>query len=270
MNTIHNNIERAGNFTSSEIVALLSVGKDKKSPGAPYFTYIEEKNMERRLQRSLSDASYAHPLMWGKVVEKWVHELLGTEYIFCSEETLSHPTIPFWKGSPDGKKMDGTVTEIKSPWTLKSFCQLVQPLYDGLTGMAAMNVIRDNCKDGEKYYQQIVSNAILTDSKYAELIVFCPYKSELEGIRDICSDAPPELLSKLSFINFGSNDELPYLNDGGYYKNLNVLRFEVLQEDKDLLTQKVIEAGKLLQPFPPSILLAEQKEEVIMVTKVNY
>jgi hypothetical protein len=138
------------------------------------------------------------------------------------------------------------VIYIKAPITLKSFCQLVDPLYDGLEGMAAMNVIRDNHKDGDKYYWQIVSGAILEGAQFGELIVYVPYKSELEDIKLMAQSVEAEKLSKHYWIAMAAEDELPFLPDGGYYKNINIIRFEIPQADKDALTKSVLKAGEML------------------------
>lgn len=261
------NIARIGNFTSSEIVALVSTAKDGKSFGKPALTYIDECNMERRLGRSLDSEQSAKPLTWGKVLEKRVFELLGTQYKESTQETLLHPLYDCWAGSPDGLKFDEgqTVYDIKSPITLKSFCQLVDPLYNGLTGVDAMNTIRENHKDGEKYYWQLVSNAIITKSKFAELIVYVPYKSELEEIRDFVNNYNGDA-NKVAWIHFSADNELPYLHDGGHYKNLNIIRFEIQQSDIILLTEKVIKAGELLIKSPSIILATHEKDlNVVMV-----
>jgi len=243
-----NNKHRCGNFTSSEIVALTSEGKEKGTFGKPAITYIEETNMERRLGRSLTDETNAKPLTWGKLNEGRVFDLLGLEYILSSEETKLHPEHSFWAGSKDGIKLDEclTVIDIKCPITLKSFCQLVQPLYDGLSGMDAMNKIRESHKDGEKYYWQLVSNSILDNTRYAELIVYMPYESELPEIKMLAQDVKSDMLSKHYWIAMANDGELPFLKDGGYYKNINIIRFEVPKEDKDFLTEKVSAAGRML------------------------
>lgn len=276
------NILRNGNFTSSEIVALTSKGSrpmtekeladhkaanpksQKKNtecwPGTAALTYIEETNMERRLGRALCDEVNARPLTWGKLIEARAFDLLGLEYSLVSKETIQHPIIKFWSGSPDGTKED-TVGDIKCPMTLKSFCQLVDPLYNGLTGMDAMNAIRENHKDGDKYYWQLVSNAILTGSKFAELIVYVPYYSELQEIKVMAQMVDTSELSKHYWIAMASDGELPYLVDGRYYKNLNVIRFAVPQSDKDLLTDYVTRAGEMLIEAP-SVLIAEREPEL--------
>jgi hypothetical protein len=269
---IRNNL-RHGNFTSSEIVALTSMGSrpmtpeeladhkkafpksQKKNtecwPGAAALTYIEECNMERRLGRSLTNEITAHSTSWGGMCEGRVFNLLGTEYKLCSTDTIQHPTIDCWAGSPDANKFDEgkTVIDIKCPFTLKSFCKLVEPLYmkevDGVwtyTGENAIRWIRENHPDGEKYYWQLVSNAILTASKYAELIVYCPYRSELEEIRTMASSAG-ELGEDTRWIYYATDDQLPHLVDGGYYKNLNVIRFEVPKNDK-LALEALVEMGR--------------------------
>lgn len=281
--SIHENIERFGNFTSSEIVALLSTGTrpmtdeelaayKKEHPksqkkniddgfGKAALTYIEEKNMERDFLDSLDSVVKSKPTSWGNLLESRPFDMLGLEYILCSQETLVHPTIPYWVGSPDGTAKD-TVIDIKCPMTRKSFHRLVTPIYEGLTGMDAMNKIRKTHEDGETYYWQLVSNAILTGSKYAELVVYMPYLSELPEIR-LMADGMPDV-----YWVWSSTDlELPHLKDGGKFKNLNIIRFEVNPEDKWHLTACVLKAGRLLKERfdPPSVLIASPGEGVTLI-----
>lgn len=258
-----NNKLRVGNFTSSEIVALTTKDRTGKSWGKPALTYIEETNMERRLGRSLTDEVNARPLTWGKLLESRVFELLGLEYMLTSQDTSRHPSINYWAGSADGKKMDEgtTVMDIKCPMTLKSFCQLVQPLYDGLTGLDAMNVIRENHKDGDKYYWQLVSNSCIENTKYAELIVYMPYQSELSDIRMMAQNVSGDQMSKHYWIAMACDDELPFLLDDGFYRNLNVIRFEVPTADKKLLTDLVKKGGEMLIN-EPSVITAHHDAEV--------
>lgn len=250
-----NNILRIASFTSSEIVALTCLAKDGKSFGKPALTYIDETNMERRLGRSLTDESNARPLVWGKLLESYWFDLLGLEYTLSSTDTDVHPTIPYWAGSKDGMKKD-TIIDIKSPITLKSFCQLVDPLYQGLEGMDAMNAVRDNHKDGDKYYWQLVSNSIINNTRYAELVVGMPYQSEIAAIK-LLADGMPNCY----WIAMAGDDELPFIKDNGYYKNLNIIRFEVPQSDKDFLTEKVLKAGQMLIEVP-SVVTAEYDKEL--------
>ena len=238
MNSIRN-----GNFTSSEIVALLSNGKQKGSFGKPALAYIEEKHFERKLGKSLSSDNDSKACSWGSLLEGYVFDQMGMEYKLCSTETIGHPEIECWKGSPDGEKFDEgkTVFDIKCPYTLKAFCQLIDYWQEG-----GMDAIRAEYRDGEKYYWQIVSNACLTGARYGELIVFVPYQSELEAIRELARNYDGEKQHRFRWIDLAADDEMPHLLDGGHYKNLNTMRFEIPLTDKQLLTERVKDASKLL------------------------
>ena len=242
METITENEVRIGRFTSSKIAALMSVAKDKVSFGKPALTYIEEKNFERKLGRSLTSETTARATSWGKLLEKRVlEELLGIDYRPSSAESIVHHVYgDIWAGSPDAQKYDegGTIVDIKSTYTIKSFCQFAE--------CETIEDVRENHPDGEDYYWQLVSNAIITNSKYAELIVYCPYQSELQSIRDLAANIDGE--QKNYYWIFTANDnELPYLKDNGFYKNVITFRFEVSENDKNLLTEKVLAASALLK-----------------------
>ena len=269
---------RNGCFTSSEIVNLLSFGtrdmtpeeleqykkdnpKGRKTtiecwPGDAAITYINQCNMERRLGRSLDSELDAKPTNWGKFLEELLFTLLDEDYTYNSSETLVHPEYDFWVGTPDGHKISSikTIIDTKCPYTLESFCKLVNPLYEGLKGMDAIRALMNGYvdsrglfqkphKDAKKYYWQLVSNACITGATHAELIVYCPYESELGVIQAaaIQSGEP-----SVYFIANGSANSLPSIPDGGYYSNINTISFEVPQNDKDYLTQIVKKAGKYL------------------------
>ncbi len=229
---------RIGSFTSSEIVALTTKGKSEMF-GAAAKNYIQETNMERRLGRSISADTNARPLSWGKLLERRCFDLLGLEYQLSSAETVVHPKIPYWAGSADGFKYDEgkTVIDIKNPISLKSFCEFAD--------CKTIDEVRENHKDGEKYFWQLISNAILSDCKFAELIIHCPYKSELSAIREMANNYTGNA-NHVAWINFSTDEELPYILDGGFYKNINIIRWEISSADKEFLTSRVLEAGKLL------------------------
>lgn len=196
--------------------------------------------MARRLGRSLTTETNSRPTTWGKCLEPFAFQKLGFDYELVSDVTIQHPDIPYWCGSPDliGENLVG---DIKCPMTLKSFCQLVDPIYSGLSGDEAIQIIREKHPDGEKYYQQLVSNSILTNSTYAELIVYVPFRSDLDEIRLSAADR-----KEYRWIEYADDYELPWLVDGGYYQDVNIIHFEIPQSDKELLTNAVIDAGKLL------------------------
>ena len=252
-----NHEKRIGNFTSSEIWKLMTSDRSGKGFGAPALSYIAEKNNERRLGRRLTDETNAKPTSWGKLCEKYVNEkLLGTDYEILNDVTFKHPTIDCWVGSPDTIRhnSDGSkvVGDTKAPYTLSSFCGLVNPVYCGnieeegeLLMYQLRNGFVDNLgnshpahKDAEKYYWQLVSNAILMNTDYAELIIFMPYESEIKALKDL-ADGNPDLYWMMY-------SELSSIKDGGFYKNITKIEFEVHQSDKDFLTERVLMAEKFL------------------------
>lgn len=231
---------RYGRFTSSKIAALLAVAKDKTSFGKPALTYIKQRGMERRLQRSLSVESNARPLQWGKCCEDVAFNMLPTTYKIISEETIVHPLHPFWPGSPDLIKT-GTVADIKCPATLVSFCTLIDEFAKG-----GIQGVRDNHDDGDTYYWQLVSNAILLEHttgeeiKQAELIVYVPYLTHLPQVRQEAS------IWGFNWIVNGMDCELPYLIESGQYMDVNIMAFDIPDEDKARLTECVLKAEALL------------------------
>lgn len=269
---------RNGNFTSSEIYNLLSMGtremteeelkayklanpKSRKTttecwPGKAAITYINQCNMERRLGRSLDGELDSKPTNWGKFVEPLLFQLLDGDYTYNSQDTLTHPEHPYWKGTPDGFKIteNKTVVDAKCPFTLESFCKLVGPLYSDFEGMGAMNALREGYTDktglfqpahpdAEKYYWQIVSNACIDDCTYGELIIYCPYESELSVIQAAAVESGNP---SAYFIANGSQKSLPYLKDDGFYRNINIISFEIPENDKKLLTETIKQAAKYL------------------------
>lgn len=259
METIRTSISRVGNFTSSEIYRLMSMGKrpmtqeeldarpksgagskttqSEDGPGEAFYNYVEEKKLERKLGRPLKDEVSARAMIWGKVAEKAAFLTLGFDYRFSSKDTIIHPKIDCWAGTPDGES-ETSVLEIKSPFTHKSFCCL----HD----CKDINAVRENHKQGEQYYWQCVSNAILTNKNTADFAVYMPYRSELNTVRSLCEEYEGNA-NDVAWIHFGSDDDLPHLVDGMFYKNLRTIRFEVPEQDKKRLTQRVELAARLLK-----------------------
>ena len=228
---------RYGNFSSSEIWKLMT-NDTKGNPGKPAQTYLTEKVYEARLGRPLATDSDSKATIWGKFMEGYVHdEKLPLDYKLCSRERLFHRTIERWTGMPDLIK-GNTVVDIKCP-QLKSFCELAD-IAQEIVYNPQVNTGIILKSEYPEYYWQLVSNAILTGYDKAELIVFCPFQSELDAIRQraFAADAL-EWGNKLYFIQYGEDGELAYLKDGGYYNNLNIINFAVSEEDKAALTARV-------------------------------
>lgn len=256
--SINQNVLRIGSFTSSEIFSLMSNGKKEGEPGKTFFSYIEEKRFERKLGRSLDVDINARPLVWGRYLEDRVNQLLGTAYQVSSQETSVHPDYPYWAGSTDGIHHSDppAIAEIKCPMTLKSFCRLADCLgeYEDVNGIRtavngtwAMDQVRKNHPDGEKFFWQIASNGCIRGLDYGELIFYIPFQEELSTIRIETANIDDHQLQKaLYWLNQAEDEELPYIIKGGYYNNLNVIRFKINDSDKELLTSRVKAAGALL------------------------
>lgn len=259
METIRTSAVRVGNFTSSDIFRLMSngtrpmteeelsarpkSGKGSKAtliedgPGKAFYNYIEEKRLERKLGRALKEECSARPLIWGKIAEKAAFLTLGFAYQLTSKDSIIHPKIDCWAGTPDGES-ETAVLEIKCPSTHRSFCCL----HD----CKDINEVRSKHDDGEKFYWQCVSNAILTNKSTADLAFYMPYRSELDNIRALCAEYEGNL-NDVAWIHFGSDDDLPHLIDGMAYKNLRTISFEIPTQDKLRLTHRVELAARLLK-----------------------
>ena len=253
MNDINKNENRLGRFTSSNISDLMKKDRTGKGFGSPAKTLIYKKNIERSLGLPCDNSAESQETEWGKFWEQKVFDMLGIDVELTSDQTYSHPVYgEFWAGSPDGFRHENgkkIVIDYKCPFTRSSYFELVSGITAGLSGNDSIKAIREGFVHavtsmpidahiyGDKYYWQLVSNACICDCDEAELIVFMPYSNDI-------LKAMPELMQhpKLKYIG----DKAPYIKDGGTFKNLNVIRFDIPAEDKQLLTDTVIEASKFL------------------------
>lgn len=235
---------RLGRFTSSQIHVLIKEVKGGFS--APALTYIEEKNLEYRLGRSLSTSVYSKPIYWGYAMEKIVFELMPSEYELVAGTNEEHKQYPlFWAGCSDMVIEDYLISEIKS-YGLKKFAQ-----YTDMLMKQNIDLFRS---EFPQEYWQIVSNSILYNVKYGEAISFMPYKSQIDEIRHKIEhtdfmDAYGFEPWQLRFILEDNLYQLNWIPDNGYYKNVTVFRFEVPEEDKKLLTSKVELAMRHLDKY---------------------
>lgn len=233
---------RSGNFSSSEIYKLIKEGRAKDAPfSAAGLTYIKEKQYEQRLGRELSNETNAKPTSWGNLLELyvWEHKIGLNDYRFEHKQRYVHTSNANWTGCPD-LVSDEKVADIKCPFTLKAFCDVLECFNDP-----------EKLKDEKpEYYWQLVSNAILTEKATAELIVYAPYLEDLAEIRlfldtDVFAKNGLDI-NKFSFLNWAQDDDLPHLIKGNHYIDLNVMTFEIPEADKELLFNRVELATKLL------------------------
>lgn len=229
---------RTGQFTSSEIWKLMTSDKSGNNFGKPALTYILEKYYETKLGRSLDTEVNAKPITWGLLCEEYVYaHRLPIDYRVQNDMRYQHSKLP-WSGSPDAVKPN-TVADIKSPHTLKSFMEL-QEIDLGQFGEGLK-------KEKPEYYWQLVSNAVLIELQtgeeitHAELIIFCPYKSELDDLREFAAT------TEWYWIAYEGDSELPYLPDGGNYENLTYRRFKISEADKEHLYVRVAAAALVMK-----------------------
>lgn len=240
--SISENIIRVGRFTSSDMHKLMTRNKSGNGFGAPGLTYIKEKNWERKMGRSLSVQKHSNATKWGHFLERRVHNLLGLSYESVGDISIKHPTIEYWAGSPDNKNMTESVVGDTKCYEPKAFAEYV----DNLTlaySLGSVDLIRN---EHPKEYWQLISNAIILGVENIEAIVYMPYESELEEIREMVLNYDGADQYKYRFIAEAPKSELAYLPDGGQYKNLNVFRFKAPIEDMNSLTESVNMAIEML------------------------
>ena len=222
MSSIRESEVRLSRITSSECSRVLS----KKTQD----TYIEQIQNQKKLKRSLQKEANAKPLLWGHLCESYLKSKpeFNIKYPNVDEVTIIHPEINHWCGTPDSL-LEDTVVDIKAPWTLQSFVDLLK--------IIDKKDIEFFKKENPKYYWQLVSNSIITNKKFAELIVYCPYYEELSDLILHINDRVELMNCRVfTFLEF---DELPYIYKDSEFKDLNIFKFEVPNEDKQLLTETI-------------------------------
>jgi len=235
------NKERIGNFTSSNIYKLcasLASGK----PSSSFFTYIEEKIFERRMKRSLEMGAYGQSMAWGKFLEKRVNDNLPFGYQMLHKTTKVHPKFNYVSGSVDFLVPEVKVAELKC-FEPKNFASYVSALMTG-----DLELIK---KEHPKEFWQMVNNSQIHKTPKMEAIVYMPYESEMEEIRELAEN--PEYLSEIGmmpwevrFIAEKPISHLAVLPNDSVFKNLNIFEFDVPLDDVIFLNKRIIEAGKLL------------------------
>lgn len=239
-------MSRAGNFSSSNAWKLMTYTKDRKGFGAPALKYIKQVNCERLLGREIKPEIDAKPTSWGKIGEGFVFgKRLGLEYRMVTGDRLFHPTLPL-SGVPDYLKKednDTIVCDCKSPYSLEVFCDKIKALGD-------LGTYQDEFP--EDYWQHISNSVLLNENGYNvskfEAIIFCPYQDELDEMREMASSAG-ELGDYAKWLVFSTDEQLPFIIRGGYFKSINIFQHPIFERDVIAFTQRVEEASKLLIPF---------------------
>lgn len=233
--SILKNVIRNGNFTSSQAYRIIAGGK-------VMHTYIDERNMEREIGRSLSIDGGSHATSWGDFMEivvfkKLVYELMEMDYQLVSDQTTQSETMPFWVGSPDLEIPLKLISEVKGyqPKNWYSFTKALMtcdPEYIKATH--------------PQEYWQALSNGMIKKTPEVEMISYMPYLSDLPGIMDIVDNYDGEDQWKYKFISDGTEETLPWIPDGGKFKDLTRFKFEPPVNDRIQLVTAMMEAGKHL------------------------
>lgn len=236
--------ERHSTFSSSSIWKLMTNDKKGTGFGAPGLKYIKQVRQEIALGRAINKEVSSKPLSWGKYIEERSFNKLSMDYVLISNKRLFHPEIPHFSGMPDLVKPD-TVGDHKCPFSLEVFCDKIEVLESGDWELYKKEFPEDAW--------QLVSNAILLEVNglgpitRGEAIIYVPLKSELQEIREgtaLVND--PTLQKQLVWLQYADDNELPYLIDGGKYKNLNIFNFEIPEQDKEFLINRVKSAVAML------------------------
>jgi len=247
-----NNKNRQGRITSSNAHKLIKPGRGKdKEFSAPGLTYIQEKQIERRINSCLdADGAYSQGMAWGNFCEMVIYSLLGIEYQISSKETFKHPKHgEIWAGSPDLIIENVLIGEIKC-YQKKKFALYTDLLTKPLTENYSLeDKLNDFKKDFAQEYWQIVSNASILGVTQGEAITYMPYESEHSNIVDIAESIDGAEQWKYRFIAEKPIEHLPFLPDGGHYENVNKFRFDIPAEDLQLLEDRVIKAGELIKNY---------------------
>ena len=235
------NKDRIGNFTSSNIYKLCVSLKSGDSSAA-YYTYIKEKMFERKMKRSLDMGAYSQSMAWGKFLEKRVNDNLPMDYQMLHKSTAIHPKFHYVAGSVDFLVPGVKVAELKC-FEPKNFASYVTCLMTG-----DLELVK---KEHPKEYWQMLNNSQIHKTPKMEAIVYMPYESEMDELRELAED--PEYLNEIGmqpwevrFIAEKVSSQLAVLPNDSEFKNLNIFEFDVPIEDVIFLNKKIIEAGKIL------------------------
>ena len=248
------NPDRAGKISSSEAYKIHESDAVQK-------TYIEEIRMFNLFQQKDVEKDVFN-FKWGHLLENYLHDKTAHLEGYVNQNFEEEPTIfskvnPYHCGTPDQYTLENESTvcsETKCPVTIKGLYNLIFPfytsgLYQEVDGNIAIQMIRKNSKDGKKYFDQILSNALLLEEQtglscdFGELIAFMPYATDISKITAYSQEF---FTTEYYPIFFGSAETLPCikplkkekedffdLEDKFPVNDFHRIRFDITQEMKD-------------------------------------
>lgn len=241
-----NNINRWGKFTSSNVYKLIKLNA-KGEFQAPGLTYIEEKAIERKMKSCLDGGAHTQSLAWGNFMEMVVYSILGVQYQISSKDTTPHPIHgKYWSGSKDLFTVNPQTGKMESIAEIKCYQKKNFALYTDCILKKDIELFKEKFP---KEFWQIVSNACIEGVDIGEAITYMPYVSEYEEIREMAENYDGADAWKYKFIRDLPVQDLPFLPDGGYYKNINKFAFIVPDEDKKLLEDRILQAESKIKEY---------------------
>lgn len=248
------NPDRAGKISSSEAYKM----HESKTVQE---TYIEEVRMFNLFKQNDVEKDVFN-FKWGHLLENYLHDKTVHFEGYVNQNFEQEPTIfskinPYHCGTPDQYTLENesiVCSETKCPVTIKGLYNLIFPFYSSGTyefvdGNKAIQMINFRSKEGRKYFDQIISNAILLEEQlglscdFGELVVFMPYSTDISKVTAYADEA---FSSYYYPILTGTNETLPCikplkkekedffdLEDRFPVNDLHKIRFDITQEMKD-------------------------------------
>lgn len=233
------NTLRAGFLTSSQasrVVASLKNG----NPSSAFYTYVKEVFAEEMMQRVYDTEVKSRPILWGSLMETVLFDRLGMGWTMTHKQTMVHEKYSdFWSGTPDFIAAE-KIAEAKC----------FQPKNFSLLSVAINYGDIDYLKEEfPKEYWQCVSNAMLAKKKTAVLVAFMPYRKDLVALIKEIEDTAyleerglnPE---DYYWLTRSDIETMAYLPDDSPMDDINMLEFDIPQEDADLLEERMLLAKK--------------------------
>lgn len=234
-------MKRTGKFTSSNISKLMSKGRGPfslENTGKPFDTYIQEKVWEAKLGRELDTEITARSTSWGNLMELFFFEKhLDLRWSEVHKKRYEHPALP-WSGAPD-MVSENEVGDVKSPYTLRSFCELSDIAQKPIGAMEELKSVKPD------YYWQLVSNAILTGINDVSLYIHGVESDYYNDLIDF-SESMIDNLNSYAWISFSQPEQLPLIPKNSDYPPISNISFTVPEEDKKMLTARVEMATEIL------------------------
>jgi len=253
---------RNATFSSSSAWKLFATGRGGSWPSKTTLTYIRQVSHEIKLGRSIKNQAEAKQTSWGTFLERRVFKLLDSSYKNVSGDgRLTHPDNKHWTGVPDFLRafdapLFNTVADCKCPFSPEKFCDKMEALQDYGTFK----------KEFPADFWQLVSNLVLLrenglDIDYIEAVNYMPYRSELDEIR-----MSAEGDRTMRWLEYTTDEGLPWMPNGGHYKNLNVHRFRVMERDVEFCKEVMKKCTDMLLGIETTPVIAPVKRDKAMIT----